>query len=240
MTTQTLAVQFHGQSLVAAIINNLPHVALKPICENLGLDWKAQHSRIKRNESLNSTVVMTTMVAEDGKLREMLMMPIKYLNGWLFGVDASRVKPEIKPRLLEYQRECFDVLANHFMPRRNGLLDLPEPYTITKSQAGELYTIVSNKSASSGKPRAYCWSRFQNHFKLASYKDTPADQFEAAKAYLQGLEGNHELLQVTPLELDALVEQRVKKALEGEVLPRDTGIQPGIRVTHDQVLVTSG
>ena len=53
MTTQALTVSFHDQSLVAALINDMPHVALKPICDNLGLDWTAQFRRIKRNESLN-------------------------------------------------------------------------------------------------------------------------------------------------------------------------------------------
>ncbi len=117
----------------------------------------------------------------------------------------------------EFRKWVLDILEHHTQPRY-GLLDLPEPYTITKSQAGELYTIVSNKAASSGKPRAYYWSRYQNHFKLASYKDTPADKFDEAKAYLLSLEGDADLLHVTPLELDALVDQRVKKVLEGEWL----------------------
>ncbi|WAR42918.1 phage antirepressor N-terminal domain-containing protein [Methylomonas rapida] len=135
MTTQALTIPFHDQSLVAALINDMPHVALKPICDNLGIDWTAQFRRIKRNEFLNSTVAMMAIVAEDGKLREMLMMPIKYLNGWLFGVDASRVKPEIKPRLLDYQRECFKVLATHFMPSlRNGLVEMPNSQPQANSQ----------------------------------------------------------------------------------------------------------
>ncbi len=227
MTTQTLAVQFHGQSLVAAIINDLPHVALKPICENLGLDWKAQHSRIKRNESLNQVVVMTTTTSQgkDGKsyLVEMLMMPIKYLNGWLFGVDASRVKPEIKPRLIEYQRECFDVLAAHFMPQLSGISgQLPEPPTLTKAQVGILFNRVNGICAGSGKIRAELWSRFQNHFSLASYKDLPADQYDAALDYLEAKEAEYlggpvQMLYLSSTELDARVQERVK-AIEGELL----------------------
>lgn len=77
----------------------------------------------------------------NGGIQEMLMLPIKYLNGWLFGVNANRVKPEIKERLLEYQRECFDVLNRHFMPqqalpwkspitRKAKVTDRPLPKTI--------------------------------------------------------------------------------------------------------------
>lgn len=88
-------------------------------------------------------MITTTCLGKDGKeyLVEMVMLPLKYLNGWLFGVDANRVKPEIKERLLDYQRECFDVLAKHFMPptppawkspitRKAKSTDQPLPKTI--------------------------------------------------------------------------------------------------------------
>lgn len=130
MQQSIISVQFNNQTLLATLVNDVPHVALKPICENLGIDWDSQRKRIERHPVLNSTTVMITAVAQDGKLREMLMMPIKFLNGWLFGIDASRVKTEAKETVIKYQRECFEVLANHFMPKRNGLVELP-PKTLT-------------------------------------------------------------------------------------------------------------
>ena len=119
MNTQLSSVPFHGQSLFATLVNDVPHVALKPICENLGVDWEGQRQRISRQPVLKSTAVMIKAVAEDGKLRDMLMLPVKFLNGWLFGIDSNRVKPEIRDRLIAYQTECFEVLANHFMPKAN-------------------------------------------------------------------------------------------------------------------------
>jgi hypothetical protein len=47
----------------------------------------------------------------------MLCLPLKYLNGWLFGVNASRVKPELRERVIQYQRECYDILAQAFAAR---------------------------------------------------------------------------------------------------------------------------
>jgi len=119
MNTQLTSVPFHGQSLLATLVSDIPHVAMKPICENIGLDWKSQHRKITTHPVLKSTMVIMTTVAEDGKLREMLMLPVKFLHGWLFSIDSNRVKPEIRERLVEYQTECFDVLANHFMPKVN-------------------------------------------------------------------------------------------------------------------------
>jgi hypothetical protein len=92
---------------------------MKPICENLGVDWEGQRQKIKRHPALNRVACMIKATAEDGKMYEMLMLPVKFLNGWLFGIDSNRVKPEIQERLISYQTECFEVLANHFMPKVN-------------------------------------------------------------------------------------------------------------------------
>lgn len=100
------------------------YATMKPICEAIGVNWRAQYNRMIRHPVLNSTVVMMTTVAEDGKAREMLMLPIEYLNGWLFGIDVNRVKPEIKDKLIAYQRECFRVLDQYW--RTRSLPDIPE------------------------------------------------------------------------------------------------------------------
>ena len=114
-------VQFHDQTLLATLVDGVPYVALNPICENIGLAWNGQLERIKRHSVLNSTMRVIRMVAADGKNREVAVLPLSKLNGWLFGVDVERVKPEIKDLVIAYQEECFDVLANHFMPKPNGL-----------------------------------------------------------------------------------------------------------------------
>jgi len=118
MNTQLVSIPFHGQSLLATLVNNIPHVAMKPICENIGLDWDGQRQKINRHPILSKGKVMITAPSKGG-LQEMLMLPVSFLNGWLFGIDSNRVKPEIRERLVEYQTECFDVLANHFMPKVN-------------------------------------------------------------------------------------------------------------------------
>ena len=41
-------------------------------------------------------------------------LSLEMINGWLFGIDASRVKPEIRETVLAYQRECYAVLYNYW------------------------------------------------------------------------------------------------------------------------------
>lgn len=92
-------------------------VPIKPICEALGIDDKAQRNRIERDEILSSTGVMTTLVAADGKEREMFCLPLEYIFGWLFSIDHERVSEDSKPLVLYYKRECYHALFLHFTAR---------------------------------------------------------------------------------------------------------------------------
>lgn len=55
--------------------------------------------------------------------------------------------------------------------------------TISKAQQGEIATRISEKFLD-GRKRPYAWSRFNNHFRIASYKDLPASRFEEACEYI--------------------------------------------------------
>lgn len=113
--TQLVSVPFNGEIVVAAVIDGKPYVPMKPICNNLGLDWDGQRQRIKRNEVMAKGAVVITVPSNGGE-QEMLCLPLSMLNGWLFGVDVNRVKEGLRDKLIKYQTECFDVLAQHFMP----------------------------------------------------------------------------------------------------------------------------
>ncbi|MBF0786084.1 hypothetical protein E4T80_11480 [Muribacter muris] len=127
MTTQLSTIQFHNQSLVTFEKGGIFYTAMKPICENIGLAWEPQLLRIKRDDVLSSTMIITIIVAEDGKNREMICLPIDYLNGWLFGIDVKRVKPEIRDTLIMYKKECYKALANYWFKGKAERLQNPQP-----------------------------------------------------------------------------------------------------------------
>ena len=115
MNSLTLnTVDFHNQTLITLQKDKVAYVAMKPICENIGLDWEAQRQRISRDEVLNSVACMIKATGTDSKLYNMLCLPIQFLNGWLFGVDVSRVKAEIKATLIKYKKECYQVLFDYW------------------------------------------------------------------------------------------------------------------------------
>lgn len=126
MSTKPQIVKFNNQQLSVFFLNEKPYVAMKPICENIGLQWEAQLKRIKRNHVLNSSMSIMDMVAQDGKIREVICLPFGMLNGWLMGVDVNKVKSEIRETLIKYQLECYDVLYKHFMPKPQKVINLSE------------------------------------------------------------------------------------------------------------------
>ena len=111
---QLVTVDFHGQQLEATLHNGHPYVAMKPICENIGLSWAGQFERINRHPVLSEGIRVIRTPSSGGH-QDMTCLPLSMLNGWLFGVDVNRVRPDVQPKLIRYQLECFDVLHRHFM-----------------------------------------------------------------------------------------------------------------------------
>ncbi len=107
-------VNFYDDTLAVAVVDDNAYIALRPIADYLGLEWSSQRLRILRDEVLarhSSNVVMT---GADNRKREMLCLELEYLPGWLFGLNVSRVKPEIAPKLTRYREECFKILWRAF------------------------------------------------------------------------------------------------------------------------------
>lgn len=127
MTTQISTIKFHNQTLLTLEQDNIQYVAMRPICENIGLTWSSQFDRISRDEVLKSVVLMIRTTGSDGKNYQMLCLPIQYLNGWLFGIDVKRVKPEIREKLITYKKECYQALFDYWNKQEPKQLALPAP-----------------------------------------------------------------------------------------------------------------
>ncbi|MEZ4647077.1 MAG: phage antirepressor N-terminal domain-containing protein [Chloroflexota bacterium] len=97
------------------------YVPVRPLCERLGVDWSAQYRRIQRDLVLNDVCMSVAVTATDidpsskrPRTSDLLAIPLDYLNGWIFGINASRVNEDARPLLVRYQRECYRVLYDAF------------------------------------------------------------------------------------------------------------------------------
>ncbi|WP_420002171.1 phage antirepressor N-terminal domain-containing protein [Acinetobacter sp. LF10] len=123
MNAISKVVKFNNQQLPVFLHQDKPYVAMKPICENIGLQWEAQLRRIKRNHVLSKGMSIMD-IPSNGGIQQYVCLPLGLLNGWLMGVDISKVKSEIKDTLMKYQLECYDVLYKHFMPKPPKQIDM--------------------------------------------------------------------------------------------------------------------
>lgn len=182
---QLVTVDFHGQSILATTIEGKPYVAMKPIVENIGLQWEAQQKRIQRNPVLKAAMSMMDIPSAGG-VQQTTCLPLSMLNGWLFGVDVNRVREEIRPKLIRYQTECFEVLAQHFMPAQrphNPALDYDR---ISPAQAQDLKELVHAVVDAKVQGFGETWARLHKRFRVNSYLELPATRFEEARDYLLG------------------------------------------------------
>jgi hypothetical protein len=186
--TKLETIQFHNQQLIVLNHQNKPYIAMKPICENIGLDWAAQLKRIKRHQVLSSGMVMMTTPSKQG-LQEYVCLPISMINGWLFGIETSRVKPEIRATLEQYQLECFDVLYNHFMPK----VAQQFPNTINAEQQQQIKQAVNERSYRTGEHYQAIYTKLYEQFKIPRYQDLPASKFDEAIKWLGGVHSKNGL-----------------------------------------------
>ncbi|MFU8927575.1 phage antirepressor N-terminal domain-containing protein [Acinetobacter puyangensis] len=207
MNSLPQVVKFNNQDVPVFFQDEKPYVAMKPICENIGLDWNGQFQRIKRNHILSQGMCMIHTPTKGGN-QEMVTLPIGYLNGWLFGIDVNKVKPEIKDTLIKYQLECYDVLYNHFMPK----VAEQYPNTITIEQQQAIKGAVLAKVHREGKHYQAVYHEFYREFNIPRYQELPLSKFDQAINWLNdGFHANKpkqpEYLQLIKDLVDAVLDQ---------------------------------
>lgn len=111
--TTLIPIPFHGGSIQAVRDGDDVLVAIRPVCEVVGLDYSAQYRRLHRQPW--ATVAMTAAVAADGKTRELAMVDRRTFTMWLATIDTGRIKSDAaREVLVQYQREAADALDRYF------------------------------------------------------------------------------------------------------------------------------
>lgn len=110
---ETVAVSFHGCELLARKTDTGYLVALKPICQNIGIEYSGQAQRLKRQPW--ATVGIIPTVGADGRNRDMFAIDRKTLTMWLATIDTNRIKdPSARSLIVTYQKECAEALDEYF------------------------------------------------------------------------------------------------------------------------------
>ncbi len=123
-------IDFYGDSVVAVRVEDgTVYVPVRPLCELIGVNWSSQRKKLLDDPVLSSQMSSVVITLQKSSpigtpTADMLALPLDYLNGWLFGINAKRVKEEIRDALMQYQKECYRVLFEAF--GRNDVTARPD------------------------------------------------------------------------------------------------------------------
>ncbi|MDD5175773.1 MAG: phage antirepressor N-terminal domain-containing protein [Sterolibacterium sp.] len=109
---QLFPVPFYEDVVVLVGRDNEPYVAMKPLVENMGLDWKAQHSKLA--SKFRAVMVIITTTGADGKQYEMVCLPLRKLPAWMYSINLTKINPALRGKIGRYQDECDDVLWDYW------------------------------------------------------------------------------------------------------------------------------
>ncbi|MFP1884430.1 phage antirepressor N-terminal domain-containing protein [Lonsdalea quercina] len=182
----TSYVPFNGQQVITAVAAGVTYVAMRQIVENIGIDWTGQSVKLRKmKDKFNCRDI--SMVAADGKIRNLLCLPLKKLNGWLFSINPAKVRADIRDKLIEYQEECFTALHDYWT---KGEVKNPRKKTTVNERTplrDAVNMLVSKKHLM--YPEAY--AMVHQRFDVESIEDLEAAQITDAIEYVHriALEG---------------------------------------------------
>ena len=184
-------VTFHGDTIFCIDYQGQPYTPMKPIVENMGLDWQSQAAKFRANKDRWGVVIIAT--PSNGGEQQSTCLPVRKLPSYLNSINPKKVAPELRAKIELYQAESDDALWNYWMHgRAERPAPQPQPTTdgpLTPALRAELKAIVDAKLSTApadvqGKARAEIWTRFNRHFKIAEYAQLPACRMAEARDYL--------------------------------------------------------
>ena len=114
MDKQTFISKINGADIVTVNRDGETYVPIKPVCEAIGIDAKAQRTKLQEDEFFASVGVIITSTGADGKHYDMYCIRLRDVYGWLATINPGKVAPEARETVMRYRRECYDVLYDHF------------------------------------------------------------------------------------------------------------------------------
>ena len=100
--------QFNGKVISYLDVEGEYYIAIKPICEALGINYNRQYKTLREDDILGQLLAIQPMVGADFRFRKMVALPEMYVYGWLFRIQSDN------QLLQNYKKECYKILWDHF------------------------------------------------------------------------------------------------------------------------------
>jgi hypothetical protein len=132
---------FKGKTLLFLAQDGGYYIAIKCVCEALGVNYNRQFQNISEDPILGSVFAVQQMQIPGDQLRGMACLPERYIYGWIFSIRSE------SKELIEYKRECYEILFNHFHGTITDRHELLTAKVRTKARISELVTSLNENPA---------------------------------------------------------------------------------------------
>lgn len=112
MNKDLIRVDFHGDVIDCLEENGKVWVSIRRVCESLSIDFARQLKKLKAKAW--ACVDLKAIHDTTGREQDAAMLDLDSLPMWLATIESSRVAEAVRPKLVEYQKECARVLRDHF------------------------------------------------------------------------------------------------------------------------------
>lgn len=100
--------QFNGKNVYFLSAAGVWWIAIKPICEALGVEYTRQFKNLKSDEILGPALAVQPMQVDKNQMRNYACLPEYYVYGWLFSIQSQ------SQQLQQYKWKCYEILYNYF------------------------------------------------------------------------------------------------------------------------------
>lgn len=97
--------EFNGQTIYFLAKDTVYWVAVRPICDAIGIDYDSEHKRMKADKILGPA--LQNQPAGE-KAKNLVCLPEFFVYGWIFSIQGK------SKGLHDYQWKCYELLYNHF------------------------------------------------------------------------------------------------------------------------------
>lgn len=137
----TKFLEFKGKNLLFLSKDGIYWIAIKPVCEAINVEYTRAFKNIKEDPILGPALAVQPMQVPNDQVRNLACLPEHLVYGWIFSIKSESAE------LLEYKKECYQVLFDFFHGTITGRKDIIREKAMIKRERVGLETELRNNDS---------------------------------------------------------------------------------------------
>ena len=137
-TNQLVPFNFHGDTIEVVEKDDTLWISVRRVCEALGVAVPPQYTKL-RSAPWARVTIMVTRDAK-GRNQEVFVCDLDSLPMWFATIKPGKVAPEIRDKLVVYQKDAARVLRDHFLGSPSQRRQREEIKTMALQEREEIST----------------------------------------------------------------------------------------------------